>query len=182
MAQTSSGGAATFVLEVGGVDYPLTKVSSQNPVGASMAMHLLEADMPLGGEAILKATFTVNTSWQVPLVAAVFAGKNVVRPAAPSTLRVTMTAGTPVAIQTATQVGDIALFGMLSIPNAAGGVFDSSAFVSELVERQHTDGTAFQFWLGKGVETAANAARTISVTPNASGEAARFNVLYRNAE
>lgn len=180
VAQTGSDYSPTFSLIVGDVEYPLEKIASQTPQSFGRQNVLLEIDMPLGGDAVLKSTATGNVSWQTPLLAHVFAAKGMARVGAPTTARVTMAAGTPVAVTAATQTGDVALMTMVSVPNAAGGIFDGSALVTELTDHQHAIGTPYQFWVGAGVETAGNAARTISVTPNAAGNAARINAIYRS--
>ncbi|MGN7870959.1 hypothetical protein [Paracoccus sp. 22332] len=172
----------TFAVIAGGVEYPLEEVTRTGPQSNSATGYLLEANIPAGGAAVLRATYTANTS--PGLGVEVFALKGMARQTLVSNLRVAMTAGTPVSVQVATQANDFCLLFLVSVPTAAGGIIDATAGVTEVIDRTLATGAGlspWQLWIGAATEATGSATRTLSATPTVSGNAGRLAAVYRRS-
>lgn len=172
----------TFAIIAGGVEYPLEVVASAGPASNSAGVHLLEASIPAGGAAVLRATYTGNTA--PGLAAEILALKGMSRQTLVAGARIAMTAGTPVSVQVATQAGDLCVLALVATPTAAGGIIDAAAGVTEVIDRTLSTASGqspWQFWIGAATDATGSATRTLSATPNVSGNAGRLAAVYRRS-
>ena len=172
----------TFSIIKDGTEYPLTKTTGTNPSGTGGVLYLAEGDIPVGGPATLKATYTANTSGVYLFAARAMALKNVARVAAPSVARHSAVVGTPIGGNFATQPGDVAIMALLSIPTDPAGIVSASSIVTEMTDALvlETPDPGLHFWFGAGVDTVGGASRAINATPSVAGNMSRMNFLYRS--
>ncbi|VDS09846.1 hypothetical protein PARHAE_03054 [Paracoccus haematequi] len=71
---------------------------------------------------------------------------------------------------------------MVSTPTAENGIVDAAAGVTEVVDRRldaKPGHAPWQLWIGIATDATGSATRTLSATPNVSGNAGRLAAVYR---
>lgn len=168
-------------ITAGGVEYPL-EVVSFTATGARRLI-LLQGAVPVSGPATLHL---YNTTWWsgqsfVDVRAAKVGGR-----ATQNNAKGAMTAGTALTRDIVTQPGDHYIWAILSdtVPSSGGG-FDAVSGVIEAFDGSIALGTTgaltTQIFIGIGTETVASNPRTLSATPNVTGNAARVSASFRSA-
>lgn len=157
----------------GGVEYAGTLI--RQDVLINIRISLWSCPVPTGGSATLETTSTVTRS--VTPEVEVFAAKGMTLLTSSGTATA-MTAGVPTSVNMGTtQVNDDLLYAIISATPNADGVFSGTTGVAEVWEAP-IRGITPQFWVGFGRETVAGT-RTLSTTPNASGDAVRVSAVFR---
>lgn len=158
----------------GGVEYNAGEIQQGTLSGATHRLSLWSCAVPAGGTATLQAgTALVSSTPEVE----VLAGKNVTLLSSYKD-GVSLTAGSPINRgMGTTQVNDDMLYAIMAAPINAAGVFSGTTGVAEVWDAP-VRGVAPQFWVGFGRETVAGT-RTLSTTPNASGNASRISAVFR---